>query len=125
MKVLFSSDSVDVKNIEKNIDIFVFNGNGNIDAYVDTDIDVCIFEKSNINNLYKLKKVRNAVSCGMELNDSVTFSSISEDTAVVCIRREILLPNKVVYPCEFKAPFNNDLGLYMNLAVSLVDFLSL
>lgn len=125
MKVVFSSDRIDVKNVKKRIDVFVFNSSHNIDAYVDTDIDVCIFDKANINNLYKLKKVHNAVSCGMEPTDSVTFSSISEDSAIVCIRRKLLLLDKIVYPCEFKAPFDRSLGIFMNLAVSLVDYLSL
>lgn len=124
MKVVFSSDRIDVKNVKKRIDVFVFNSSHNIDSYVDTDIDVCIFDKANINNLYKLKKVHNAVSCGMETTDSVTFSSISEDSAIVCIRRQILFSNKIISPCEFKAPFNNDLSLYMNLVKSLVWYLS-
>lgn len=124
MKVLFSSDGVNVKKSKDKIDVFVFDGKGNIDSYVDTDIDVCIFDKSNINNLYKLKNVHNAVSCGMDLTDSVTFSSISEDSALVCIRRSIMLNGYIAEPCEFKAPFDNDIGIYYNLVVAMIDYLT-
>ena len=121
MKVVFSSDFTGALSVKDTIDVFVFDSQ--IDSYIDTDIDVCIFDKSNINNLYKLKKVRNIVSCGMDFTDSVTFSSISEDSALVCIRRSIILNGYTVEPCEFKAPFDKDIGIYYNLVVAMIDYL--
>ena len=122
MKIAFSSDEIDNRDTQK-LDVLVLTENCDVDKYADLNIDVCIFENSNINNLYKLKNVRNAVSCGMGANDSVTFSSISDDTSLVCIRRQIAFQKRIIYPCEFKASFFDSLDIYSNLAISLIKFL--
>ena len=122
MKIAFSSDEIESSVIQK-IDVLVLTENCDVDKYKDLNIDVCIFENSNINNLYKLKNIHNAVSCGMGENDSVTFSGISDDSSMVCIRRQIVLENHIIYPCEFKASFCHSLDIYSNLAISLIGHL--
>lgn len=122
MKIAFSSDEIDSCTTQK-IDVLVLTENCDVDKYADLNIDVCIFENSNINTLYKLKNVHNAVSCGMSENDSVTFSSISEDSSLVCIRRQIPFQKSIIHPCEFKASFSRSLDIYSNLALSLVGHL--
>lgn len=107
----------------KDIDILVLNGDCDMSPFVDQNIDTCIFDSKNALKVLELKKVNSAVSCGMEGLDSVTFSSISEDTALVCIRRPIVFKGKAYEPCEFKASFNTKCGIYQNLAVSLVEYL--
>lgn len=105
------------------IDILVLNGDCDVAPFVHQSVDTCIFESKNALKVLELKKVNSAVSCGMEGLDSVTFSSISEDTALVCIRRPIVFKGKSFEPCEFKAKFNTKYGIYQNLVMSLVEHL--
>lgn len=107
-----------------NIDVLVLDGNGDVSGYIDKNIDTCIFSSSNALKILELKNVNSAVSCGMQGLDTVTFSSISEDSALVCIRRRIVFCKKVIDPCEFKAPFHSHLGLYKNLVISLLRYLA-
>ena len=106
----------------KNIDVLVLEGNGDMSAFADRNIDTCIFSNANALKILDLKNVNSAVSCGMQGLDTVTFSSISEDSALVCIRRRIIFCGKVIEPCEFKAPFYSHLGLYKNLVISLLKY---
>ena len=122
MKIAFSCDEIDFDANEK-IDVLVLTDNSDLDKYTDLTIDVCIYDNSNINSLYKLKKVHNAVSCGMGESDSVTFSSISGGTSLVCIRRQIIFDKKIIYPCEFRSVYFHSLDLYSNLAFSLIKYL--
>ena len=107
-----------------NIDILVLNGDCDISEYIGCNIDTCIFSVENSLKLLELKNVNSAISCGMQDIDSVTFSSISEDSALVCIRRKLFFNNRFIEPCEFKASFNRRFGIFQNLVISLIDFLS-
>ncbi len=139
MNICFTSDKSGIKkaaqkSIEgffevfapppKNIDVLVLDGGSDITAFFDCNIDTCIFDGSNALKVLELKNVKSAVSCGMQRLDSVTFSSISEDSAVVCIRRPILFCEKIVYPCEFKTSFIGSMGIYRNLVLALLSYLA-
>ncbi len=108
-------------NIPDKIDIFVLNDEFCNDIYLNKHIDTCIFPSDRVFKLPEFKYVNSAVSCGMSSLDSVTFSSISHDSAVVCVRRRLILPSLVLEPCEFKAPFQTEMGIYRNLVFSLID----
>lgn len=53
---------------------------------------------------------------GMNREDSVSFSSIGEDAALICIEREIFLKGKSIVPFETKVPFDRNFSLYKNIA---------
>ena len=104
-----------------NVDILVVSGSCDLSEYLDRNIDTCIFDSESTITVSKLKNVNSAISCGMQGLDSVTFSSISEDSALVCIRRCIVFGDSVIYPCEFKTRFDYRLGIFQNLVVALVE----
>ena len=108
----------------KDIDILVFEKGGDASGYYDSNVDLCIFSSDNAEQVLKLRNVNTVVSCGMCALDSVTFSSIGDDTALVCIRRRIVSCGKVFEPCEFKTNFSLRHGVYQNLVFSLLRFLT-
>ncbi len=55
---------------------------------------------------------------GMNREDPVTFSSIGDDTAMLCLQQEIFIKGKSVVPFEKKVPFDRNFSLYKNLASS-------
>lgn len=107
----------------KQIDLLVING-GDVSEYRDRNIDACIFDTKYSSMVLELKNVNSAISCGMQGLDSVTFSSISEDSALVCIRRSIIFGNNVIDPCEFKTDFDSQVGIFHNLVTSMIGFLT-
>ena len=116
MRIVIAAKGIECNCNYDSIDLLVLIGDCDVKSFVNTQIDVCVFEKSNFRKVGILNKVKNLVSCGMNDFDTVTFSSISEDSASLCIRRTI---NRV-YPCEFKTKFYKDMDLYSNLVVSLI-----
>lgn len=107
----------------RNIDLLVVNG-GEVTRFIDRNIDTCIFDSKYSSKVLELKNVNSAISCGMQGLDSVTFSSISEDTALVCIRRRIIFGKVAVDPCEFKTDFDPEVGIFHNLVISMIGFLT-
>lgn len=139
MNICFASDKNGLKNLTLDsvqgfyevfmplpeyVDILVINGDSDVSEYVNRNIDTCIFDSNYAMKVLELKNVNSAISCGMQDIDSVTFSSISEDSALVCIRRRLIFNNRFIEPCEFKASFNRRFGIFQNLVISLIDFLS-
>ena len=53
---------------------------------------------------------------GMNREDSVSFSSIGEEEALLCLEREIFLGEKSIVPFEMKVPFDRSFSLYKNIA---------
>ncbi len=53
---------------------------------------------------------------GMSHSDSVSFSSIGEEEAMLCVQREIHLRGHSIVPFEKKVRFNRNFSLYKNLA---------
>lgn len=53
---------------------------------------------------------------GMAQSDTVSFSSIGEDEAMLCVQREICLRNRSIVPFETKVRFDRNFSLYKNLA---------
>ena len=64
---------------------------------------------------------------GMNREDAVSFSSIGEKRAMLCLQREIALEGTFIGPFEKSVPFDRNYTLYKNLAVgfalSLADIL--
>ncbi len=53
---------------------------------------------------------------GMAHFDAVSFSSIGEEDALLCVQREILLRERNIVPFETKVHFDRNFSLYKNLA---------
>ncbi len=53
---------------------------------------------------------------GMSHSDSVSFSSIGEEEAMLCLQQEIRLGGRNIVPFEKKVVFNRNFSLYKNLA---------
>lgn len=53
---------------------------------------------------------------GMAHSDTVSFSSIGEEDALLCVQREIFLMGKSILPFEQKVHFDRNFSLYKNLA---------
>lgn len=53
---------------------------------------------------------------GMALSDTVSFSSIGEEDAMLCVQREICLLGRNIVPFETKVRFDRNFSLYKNLA---------
>lgn len=53
---------------------------------------------------------------GMNREDGVSFSSIGEKSAFLCLEREIFLGKKSIVPFETKVPFDRNFSLYKNIA---------
>ena len=138
MNVCFTSDKNGLKNIILSrvkgysevfspppqwVDVLIVNG-GDVSVFIDRNIDTCIFDSSFSSRVLELKNVNSAISCGMQGLDSVTFSSISDTTALVCIRRRIVFADKVIDPCEFKVPFDSRIGIFHNLVTSMLGIIT-
>ena len=110
---------------KEKIDVLVLRRNCDVSAFLDSDIDVCIYERENLEKVRKLNSARNLVSCGMHDFDSVTFSSMSDSCAMMCIRRTISFSTgKTIIPCEIKSTFDNKVSIYDNLVKSLLLYIS-
>jgi len=53
---------------------------------------------------------------GMAYSDPVSFSSIGEEDALLCVQQEICLEGRNIMPFERKVRFNRNFSLYKNLA---------
>ena len=53
---------------------------------------------------------------GMKSEDAVSFSSIGEDRAMLCLQREIPLGRAFIDPFEKSVPYDRNHTLYKNLA---------
>ncbi len=53
---------------------------------------------------------------GMAHSDSVSFSSIGDEDAMLCVQQEIYLGGRNIVPFERKVRFDRNFSLYKNLA---------
>ena len=107
----------------RDIDMLVLFRDADLSKYKNCNINTCIFQGENSFLLSKLPRVKSAISCGMREIDSVTFSSIGEEKAFICIRRRLSFLTSFYDPCEFPSPFNRNFSVYHNLVLGLIDFI--
>lgn len=60
------------------------------------------------------------ITGGMNREDAVTFSSIAEEKAMLCLQKEIFYGKKSILPFEVPVLFDRNYGLYHNLASGFV-----
>lgn len=53
---------------------------------------------------------------GMNREDAVSFSSIGEESGMICLEKEIFLEGRSIFPYECKVPFDRSFSLYKNIA---------
>ena len=53
---------------------------------------------------------------GMGIDDDISLSSIREESALICIQREIVGKDRTLIPQEHRIPFDRNFTLYKNLA---------
>lgn len=63
---------------------------------------------------------KNIFLCGMHLNDAVTFSSIGETSAFICLQKEMEFCGMKILPFESKVNFDRNYGLYKNISVGFI-----
>ena len=80
--------------------------------------DVCLVDGSELPHFEGSGKIVLPVSCGMGEKDTVTFSSIDYDRAVLCVQRNVKLKNFQVESGEFPVIYDQNLSVWHNLAVS-------
>ena len=60
------------------------------------------------------------ITGGMNQEDTVTFSSIREESAMLCLQKEIFYGKKIILPFESPVLFDRNYGLYHNLATGFL-----
>lgn len=63
----------------------------------------------------RLSTVRVALSCGMSARDTLSFSSISQGSAMLCLTRAVDALGLSLEPMELRVPYDESLCLYENL----------
>ncbi|MBR5459265.1 MAG: hypothetical protein IKV53_00215 [Clostridia bacterium] len=109
-------------NEEATVDVLIVDGGANLDRFRQRRVNTCLCPSSRYFDVIASMRVNSAVSCGMRERDSVTFSSIGEESAMVCLKRRVNFLDREFDPCEFKVPFDRGRGLYANLALGTLEY---
>ncbi len=104
------------------VDVLVVDGNSTLEKFTSRRVDTCFCPSSRFFDVVSSISVKSAVSCGMRERDSVTFSSIGETDAMVCLKRRVNFLGVEFEPCEFRVPFDRTRGLYANLALGTLEY---
>ncbi len=104
------------------VDVLVVDACSSIDKFRARNVNTCFCPSSRYFDVVSTMKVKSAISCGMREKDSVTFSSISETEAMICLKRKIVFFDVEFEPCEFRVKFSRSRGLYSNLALGALKF---
>ena len=106
----------------ESVDVLVLDGTSILDKYRNRKVNTCFCPSSRYFDVINSMRVQSAVSCGMRERDSITFSSIGENDAMVCLKRNILFVDSVYEPCEFRVEFDRKKGLYANLVLGTLEY---
>lgn len=87
------------------------------------EAEACFLPIHRIRDMIGCFRMKNAISCGMSSKDSVTYSSIGEERALICIQRKIIFLDKVYEPCEFPVFLHKNISEYQNLIVGTLRYL--
>ena len=104
------------------VDVLIVDGNSTLESFSSRRVDTCFCPSSRFFDVISSISVKSAVSCGMRERDSVTFSSIGENQAMVCLKRRVNFLSAQFEPCEFRVPFDRTRGLYANLALGTLEY---
>ncbi len=78
--------------------------------------DACIFLIPGTAELRAEPRQGLVLTGGMAHTDTVSFSSIGEEDAMLCVQQEIRLLGRNIVPFEKKVRFDRNFSLYKNLA---------
>ena len=101
----------------------------------DTDIAVCtekelflpyktgilLVDSSNLPSFVRQINVSAVVSCGMNEKDTVTFSSIDNDRAVLCVQRDIFYGQIALECGEFPVNYDSNLPVWHNVVLGFCE----
>ena len=104
------------------VDVLIVDGGASIERFRSRFVNTCFCPSTRYFDVISSMRVKSAVSCGMCEKDSVTFSSIGENHAMVCLKRNIFFLNSEFEPCEFRVNFDRTKGLYSNLALGTLEY---
>ncbi len=104
------------------VDVLVVDGCTTLERFATRRVNTCLCPSSRFFDVVSSMRVRSAVSCGMRERDSVTFSSIGESEAMVCLKRRVNFLSREFEPCEFRVKFDRRRGLYTNLALGALEY---
>ena len=65
-----------------------------------------------------------ALSCGMSPRDTLTFSSLSEESALLCLTRSFVYGGRLYEPMEVRVRHLPTLSLYQNLTRAFIECLA-
>ena len=105
------------------VDVLVIDATARLGLFRNRDVNTCVCPSFRFFDVVNSIRVKSAVSCGMCERDSVTFSSIGDEDAVVCFKRTICFFDKQFEPCEFCVKFDRKRSLYSNLVLGTLRFL--
>ncbi len=63
--------------------------------------------------------VRRLVSCGMSEKDTLNFSSIDGERAVLCVQRDVICGAARLENGEYPVEYDRNLSIYNNIALSI------
>lgn len=69
-------------------------------------------------------KVSRLVSCGMSEKDTVNFSSIDGERAILCVQRGINCGDVQLESGEYPVKYNTNLSIYNNIVLSVCEKLT-
>lgn len=68
-------------------------------------------------------KVDAVLSCGMNQKDSLTFSAIDRETALLCLQRDVPLGDYTLQSGEFPVKYFPELSVYHNIAMGFCSII--
>ncbi len=96
-----------------------------VKPYEKIEAEACFLPIHRIHDTIGRFKMKSAISCGMSSKDSITYSSINDEKALICIQRRIIFNGKAYEPCEFPVMLNKNISDYQNLIAGTLKYLIL
>lgn len=102
--IVYETECINSLQVEDAVIIFNNSQNKNCPKITSSCNISCIVNSQDSQALSKLLPISlPAIVYGMSAKDSITISSINENSAVISVQREIVLQSgKILEPCEFK-----------------------
>lgn len=110
--------------IKNNVKKIVMLSKKNYEDILLSKNDICIVKNDDINALRILKRYHSpAVTCGLNLNDTLTFSSISTQHILSLQRAVEAINGNIIEPKEFKSRFYTE-NKYNELMINALFLLT-
>ncbi|MBP0979338.1 MAG: hypothetical protein J6C55_01675 [Oscillospiraceae bacterium] len=121
--LIIETDSLEIIDSFNTIIIFKNNIKNNINLKIKNDVNIIVFSQ-NIKAIKFLNKSRlkNIITFGYKLTDSLTFSSSDSETKTICLQRQVkALTGKIIEP--FELSIKNKINIFDLLPIYGVKIL--